>query len=190
MVSILNDMSNLPSVIDKRKITLDTLELLEGKAREQAAMIILNRRPPAKWLKVHNGVKYLPKQRVEELLRKLFGSDTYFEVKRYELVGNAMTCHGTLHYTWFDGTPRKADGLGAARLQLNAGANPTDMSQLKANAVELCIGKAKTMAKKNASSEIGSLFRAEDDDKYVEFEADTNLLSTAIEAAKHFDNND
>jgi hypothetical protein len=168
-------------------IKLETLDLLQGSAKQEAILVLLNKRPPAKWIKKNNGVSYLPKQRYEELLRKFFKAYR-FEVITISQAANAMTVHGRLYVTWFDGTIHTFDGVGAKNLQVNAGANPADIMAIKHNAVELALPIAKTFAFKNACKDIGEIFRTTKDDDYIEYQADTDLLSTAIEAAKHFDN--
>jgi hypothetical protein len=50
------------------------------------------------------------------------------------------------------------DGVGAAPLQVNAGANPTDITQLKSNAVMLATPAAKSFAIKDAAEHLGEMF--------------------------------
>jgi hypothetical protein len=66
---------------------------------------------------------------------------------------------GTLHVVNpINGLPESQDGVGAATIQLNAGATQGDLSSIKPNAIMLAAPAAESYALKNAAEKFGSIF--------------------------------
>jgi hypothetical protein len=123
--------------------------------------ILLNQQPPEKWLKVHPYVaklKYLPIERIEYLLTRLFFR-WHVEIKHTQLIGNSVVCEIRLHYfnivlnEW-----EWQDGVGAAPLQTDSGSGAIEFNKLKSGAVMMAAPAAKSYAVKDAAEQIGAIF--------------------------------
>jgi hypothetical protein len=123
--------------------------------------ILLNQQPPAKWLKQHpfvKSVKYLPIERIEYLLTKLFFR-WKVEVKTTQLIGNSVCITVRLHY--FNPITNEwewQDGVGAAPLQTDKDAGAIEFNKLKSAAVMMAAPAAKSYAVKDAAEQIGAIF--------------------------------
>lgn len=153
-------MSNLP--VKPEEINWDNLEKLDlpAKAKQAKRNQMLNCIPPPKWLKKHPVYKndYLPIDKVEYLLTAFFGN-WYVEVISVNQIINSITVTVRIFYMDPDrGEYVHQDGVGACPMQVNSGANCTDLSALKPNAVMLALPIAKTNAIKDAADHIGRVF--------------------------------
>jgi hypothetical protein len=131
--------------------------------------ILLNQPPLPEWIKKHplvkkkvNGVfvpiEYLPIERVEYLLTRLFIKWS-FEIKEVKLVANSVVVIGRLHYqNQITGQWEYQDGVGATPLQLDEGSNAIDFTKIKSNAVMIAAPAAKSYAIKDAAECIGKIF--------------------------------
>lgn len=148
------------------KIFLDKLE--EAKADKVSFKNFINRTPPANWLKAHPMAKrkvegitmpteYLPIERLTWMVRHVFESYSV-EVKQVQLILNSVQvtvcvtmedCFGIIH---------KQDGIGAAGIQMDAGASITELSKVKLSGVQMAAPAAMTFAEKDAIERIGKLF--------------------------------
>lgn len=123
--------------------------------------ILLNQQPAEKWLKVHpmnKKVRYLPIERVEWLLTKIF-IEWRTEIKVVQVIANSVCITIRLHYR--DVVTNEMlwqDGVGASPIQTDAGANATDFSKVKTNAVMMAAPAAESYAVKDAAEKIGRLF--------------------------------
>lgn len=138
----------------------DSLQLA-GKSEGLNA--ILNTNPPDKWVKVHPYIKdhkYLPIDKVEYLLRKIF--------KRYsvEITGQGTAFNGvwvTVRVHYFNpatGEMNSSDGIGAIQLQTAKGTSPADLANINNGAISMAFPIAKTLAVKDACELIGNIFGA------------------------------
>jgi len=123
--------------------------------------ILLNQQPPANWLKSNPMVpalKYLPIERVEYLLTRLF-FQWKVEIKETKLIGNSVVITVRLHYfnpvldEW-----EWQDGVGASPLQTDSGKGAIDFNFLKNSAVMMAAPAAKSYAVKDAAEQIGAIF--------------------------------
>ena len=121
----------------------------------------INQQPPDDWLRQHPFIKnylYLPIARVEFLLRSIF-QRWEWKVVDFRIVANAIAVHGTLRVLdpitneWLS-----YDGLGAVDIQLKAGSNATDFTQITANAIMKNLPAAESYALKDAAEKIGTIF--------------------------------
>jgi len=138
----------------------DSIELI-GKTEGLNA--ILNTPPPDSWVKTHPYIKdhkYLPIDKVEYLLRKIF--------KKYsiEITGQGTAFNGvwvTVRVGYrnpVDGEMEYQDGIGAIQLQTAKGASPADLANINNGALSMAFPLAKTLAVKDACDMIGNIFGA------------------------------
>lgn len=147
--------SKLPTLTE---LFSDDIELI-GKTEGLNA--ILNTAPPEKWIKVHPfipGHRYLPIDKVEYLIRKIF--------KKYsiEITGQGTAFNGV----WvtvrvgvrnpITGEMEYYDGIGAAQLQTSKGASAADLANINNGALSMAFPIAKTLAVKDACDMIGNIF--------------------------------
>jgi hypothetical protein len=150
---------------EKQVATLPKLEDLHHDLnlahKNDQLSFLLNQPPPAKWVKDHpmaSGVKYLPIDKVEGLLTRIF-QEWRAEVIGYNQLFNSVACHVRLHYKnpltseW-----QYHDGLGAVGIQTNKGAAASDLTAIKQDAVMKALPAAKSYAIKDAAEHLGSLF--------------------------------
>ncbi len=122
---------------------------------------LLNLEPPASWIKDHpfaRDVKYLPIDKVEYLLLKIFGGYQW-RVIEYKQIFNSVSVHGRLsvHHPG-TGDIIEMDGLGAVGVQLDAGSSGSDMSKIKHDAIMKALPAAESYAKKDAAEHLGKIF--------------------------------
>lgn len=123
--------------------------------------VLINQNPPAKWIKTNpyaNNSKYLPIDKVELLLRKIY-KDVDIEVLRESVMFNALTVTVRVHYTHpVTGKVGFKDGVGAKQIQTKKGSSPADFANINNNAVEMALPIAKTNAIKDACHTLGRIF--------------------------------
>jgi hypothetical protein len=122
---------------------------------------LINQNPPEKWVKVHPFIKdwkYLPIEKVEYLLKKIF-KDYQIEIKFAQTAFNGVVMGVTVHYLhpvlneW-----RKQDGIGAMQLQTAKGTSPADLANINNGAVSIAYPIAEVYAIKDACEKIGRIF--------------------------------
>jgi hypothetical protein len=144
---------------------LPTIQELYGdveiKEKENALNILLNQPPKLEWLKEHpiiKKIKYIPIERVEWLLTRIF-IKWKVEVKEIKLLANSVIAIVRLHYVsvvtneW-----EYQDGVGAAPLQTDSGAGAIEFDKIKNDAVMKAAPAAESYAVKDAAEKIGKLF--------------------------------
>jgi len=164
------DLSKLPkqevAKIDKSKLpTIQELfeDNLELAGKSEGLNAILNTNPPDKWVKEHPYIrdhKYLPIDKVEYLLRKIF--------KHYsiDITGQGTAFNGvwvTVRVSYFNpatGQFSHQDGIGAMQLQTAKGTSPADLGNINNGAISMAFPIAKTLAIKDACDLIGNIFGA------------------------------
>ena len=157
---------------------------------------LINRNPPSKWVKTNpyaNNSKYLPIDKVEYLLRKIY-KDVDIEVLNVGVMFNAVYTTVRIHYTHpVTGEKGFKDGVGAKQIQTKKGSSPADMANINNNAVEMALPISKTNAIKDACDTLGRIFGADLNRKDIikegvdsklqdrKFEIEKERLLTAIE---------
>lgn len=121
---------------------------------------LLNAKPKDEWIKDHpfNNGRYLPIERVEHLLRTIFGW-WQVEVKEFRTLGNSLVVHVKLtvkHPVTLERYTQ--DGLGAVPIQVDKDADPTDASKMKSDAIMKGLPAAESYAIKDAAEKFGRLF--------------------------------
>lgn len=160
------DLNKLPKKKEPSKLpTLN--EILNDQVAEvgkyEALNSILNHEPPAQWVKEHPfipGWKYLPIEKVEYLLLKIFKRFSV-KVRKTGMLLNAVEV--TVRVKYRDpvtGDWVSQDGVGACELQTQAktGSLKLDMSNINKGAVSMALPIAKSLAVKDATDHIGKIF--------------------------------
>lgn len=178
------NLKNLPKVEKKAKLpTIQDLfsDKIQVAGKSEALNLILSTPPPEKWVKVHPYIrdhKYLPIDKVELLLKKIF--------KRYsiQITGQGTAFNGvwvTVRVHYFNpvtGEMEYHDGIGACQLQTAKGTSPADLVNINNGALSMAFPIAKTLAVKDACDMLGAIFGANLNRKdVVPFEADPNLMN-------------
>ena len=134
---------------------------IELKGRQNDLNRLLNYPPPAAWLKTHpssKNVKYIPIERIEYLLTKLF-IRWNVEIKQVMTIANSVVVTIRLYYQ--DVTSDEMlwqDGIGASPIQTDKGAGAMDWNHTKNDAVMKAAPAAESYAVKDAAEKIGKLF--------------------------------
>lgn len=160
VAKVQNGLVKIPSINDLIK---------EENYEQNALMVILNQQPPNEWTKEHptakikkQGVnvaaKYLPRERVEYLLSRIYGK-WWLEVKSITLVANSPTVIVRLYVVNpINNQVEWQDGIGAAPIQTDSGAGATDFNAMKSAGVQMAAPAAETYAFKDAAEKFGKIF--------------------------------
>ena len=142
--------------------------------------LLLNQEPKKEWVKEHpfvKGHKYIPIDKVEFMLRKIF--------KKYqiEITGQGTSFNGvwvTVRVHYFNPVENEMlfhDGIGAMQLQVAKGTSPADLSNINNGALSMAYPIAKTLAIKDACDHFGKLFGCDLNRKdTMAFKVDVNPL--------------
>lgn len=142
-------------------VTEADIESLNEKVVLDQFNELLNQEPPDAIVKSHptaSGVRYVPIDKVELLLTKLF-QDWYVEILKTSQILNSVAVDVRLHYyhpikkAW-----RQQDGTGAVGVQTKKGAAAADMAQIVSDGVMKALPAAKSYAIKDAAEHLGKIF--------------------------------
>lgn len=142
----------------------------EESIKENNLMVLLNQEPPAGWLSKHPLVttknkegkivpaEYLPINRVEYLLSRIFGK-WWVEVRSTNLLANSV-CVTVRVYVVNPVTKETEwnDGVGASPIQTEKGAGAMDWNFAKSSGVQMALPSAESYAIKDACEKWGKLF--------------------------------
>lgn len=178
-------MSDNNKLVTKQKSEIpklaDLTQNVELAWKTDSLNFLLTQQPPSDWVKEHpyiRGYKYLPIDKVEHLLRKIFKSYK-IEVIKTGMLMNAVEVTVRVHYVDpITGDWLFQDGVAAQELQTqkDSGNLKLDMSNVNRGAVTMALPIAKTMAVKDACDHFGDLFGANLNRKDVlSFMPDKNL---------------
>lgn len=147
-------MKNLPTIQDIRENT-------EVAFKNDQLNAILNVATPSQWVKEHpfaKKVKYLPIDKVEYLMTKIF-QVWNVEIIEYKQLFNSVSCHVRVHYEDpITHKMRYQDGVGAVGIQTDKGAAASDLNAIKTDAVMKALPASKSYAIKDACEHIGKIF--------------------------------
>lgn len=154
------------SNVQKHKLpTLQELteEVGTYSEQEKAFAVIMNSDPKKEWVKKHPIAKneYIPIERIEYLLTRIFGTYQTELIKGPELLGNSVVVGVRVHVKHpITGESIYHDGVGAQPLQLDAkkSRSAIDFEHMKSNAVQLAAPIAKSYAFKDACDHFGKIF--------------------------------
>lgn len=150
------DLTKVPTLAD---LTQDV-----GLAYKNDALnLLLNQPPPEVWVKKHPFIKdynYLPIDKVEHLLRKIF-KEYKIEITGQGIAFNGVWVTVRVHFI----SPVTSqwsfhDGIGACQLQTKKDTSPADLMNINNGALQMAFPIAKTIAIKDACDMFGSLFGA------------------------------
>jgi hypothetical protein len=131
------------------------------KENQNDLNVLLNQSPSPLWVKEHpfaKGVKYIPIERIEYLLTRLF-LKWRVEVKTIQTIANSCVVTVRLHYQNIESdTWDWQDGIGAAPIQTEAKAGAMEWDKVRADAVMKSAPAAESYAVKDAAEKIGKLF--------------------------------
>jgi hypothetical protein len=128
--------------------------------KENKLMVLLNQDPPKKWVKEHPVTKgeYLPIERVEYLLSRIFGK-WWPEVTSVQCLANSVVVTIRLFViNPVTGETEHRDGVGASPIQTDKGAGAMDWNKAKSDGVMKAAPAAKSYAIKDAAECFGKLF--------------------------------
>jgi len=153
---------------------------LEVAGKQEGLNAILSTPPPKKWIKEHPYIKghlYLPIDKVEHLLRKIFKS------YRIEITGQGTAFNGvwvTVRVHYFSPVTNQMewhDGIGAIQLQVKKDTSPADLANINNGAVSMAFPIAKSLAIKDACDMLGNVFGANLNRRdVIQFEPDSKLM--------------
>lgn len=172
--------------MENNKLALPTIaelftDNIEDAYKSEQLNHFLNQEPNPKWIKEHPFVKnhkYIPIDKVEFLLRKVF-KKYRIEVLNTGMLLNAIQV--TVRVWYLDPTTGEMDyhdGVGASELQTQQGTGnlKIDMSNINKGAVTMALPIAKTLAVKDACDHFGKLFGSDLNRKdTMEFKPDENI---------------
>ncbi|WP_223559571.1 hypothetical protein [Chryseobacterium lathyri] len=178
---------NLPTLAD---LTTD----IESAWKNDQLNFLLSQNPPPKWIVKHpiikkeviiNGAKqkqpyeYLPIDKVEHLLRKIF-KEYKIEITSQGSSFNGVWVTVRVHFkSPINGEWYFHDGIGASQLQTKSGTSPSDLQNINNNAISMAFPLAKTLAVKDACDMFGNIFGANlNRADLVAFTLDSNLAET------------
>jgi len=134
---------------------------LELKGDQNNINILVNQPPKSDWIKEHpfaRGVKYIPIERIEYLLTRLF-LRWRVEVKEVQTIANSISVTVRLHYQNIENNEWSwQDGVGAAPIQTEKDAGAMEWDRVRADSVMKALPAAKTYAVKDAAELIGKIF--------------------------------
>jgi len=150
----MSDKKNLPVLKD----LVNDVSLYE---KTDELNFLLNQEPPTKWVKEHpyvRGHKYVPIDKVEYLLRKIF-KKYRIEILREGTSFNGVYVTVRVHYlNPISNEWDYHDGIGAIHLQVKSGSSPSDLANINNGALSMAYPLAKTLAIKDACDMFGKLF--------------------------------
>lgn len=165
---------------NKMPTMVELYENPELKLKQDQMQHYLNMAPPEKWVKLHpfiSGYKYLPIDKVEYLLKKIYKKFNV-EIKTVGTAFNGVYVTIRLHYRdLVTGEMEFQDGVGAIQLQTAKGTSPADLANINNGALSMAFPLAKTIAIKDAADMLGDIFGANLNRKDVmAYQMDTKLL--------------
>lgn len=148
-------MNKLPALKD---LYDGDLELKQG---QNELNILLNQHPKSDWIKDHpfaKGVKYIPIERVEYLLTRLF-IKWWVEVKAIQTIANSVVVTIRLHYQNIENNEWSCqDGIGAAPIATEKDSGAMNWDRVRTDSVMKAAPAAESYAVKDAAEKIGKIF--------------------------------
>lgn len=149
-----NNKNQIPTMTDLVTETESTVKL-------NNLVVLLNQNPPEQWLQAHptiQGYRYLPIERVEWLLTRLF-TKWWVEILSTQIIANSAVVTVRLFViNPLDNTTWHNDGVGCSPIQTDKDAAATDFSKVKHDGVMKAVPSAETYAIKDAADKFGKLF--------------------------------
>jgi len=174
----MKEKSNLPTVAE---LFSDNIEVA---FKNEQLNLLLNQEPKKEWVKTHpyiKGYNYLPIDKIEFLLRKIFKKYT-IEILREGTAFNGVYVVVRVHYlNPATGTLDHHDGIGACQLQTKKDTSPADLVNINNGALSMAFPIAKTVAIKDACDHFGKLFGCDLNRKdTIPFTPDLKLIKSTL----------
>lgn len=176
------DLTGIQKTVKPKLPTLQELfeDNIQVVGKSEGLNLILSTPPPTNWVKTHpfiKGYQYLPIDKVEHLLRKIF-KKYRIEVIREGTAFNGVFVVVRVHYlNPVTGEMDFHDGIGACQLQTKQGASAADLANINNGAISMAFPIAKTVAIKDACDHFGAIFGCNLNRKdTIPFEVDTKLI--------------
>jgi hypothetical protein len=154
-------MSNQVTTTRKLPTLSELVEDTELSIKDNQLTVLLNQAPPDSWLAEHpmiKGYKYLPVQRVEWLMTRVFGKWSVC-INDCKILANSVCVSVTVTVTNpITGERESQDGVGACPIQTDKGAGAMDWNAAKADGVMKALPAAKSYAFKDACESFGKIF--------------------------------
>jgi hypothetical protein len=134
---------------------------IEQAFKNDQLNLLLNQEPPVSWLKDHpfaKGVKYLPIEKVEFLLTRIFQEWEVEVLSSGSLFQSVFVTVRLKYKNPVTGEWRTSDGVGAVDVQTEKGASAADLSKIVNGAIMKGLPAAKSYAIKDAAEHLGKLF--------------------------------
>lgn len=175
--------------MEQKLMKIPTLQDLvtetEDTIKQNALTVILNQQPPAQWLAEHpmiRGYKYIPIERVEWLLTRIF-SKWWVEIKDTKILANSVVITVRLFViNPLTGEEQFQDGIGAAPIQTDKGAGASDWNAVKSDGVQKAAPSAESYAIKDAAEKFGKIF-GKDVSRKMNLDYNSMLKQTSHEDA-------
>lgn len=143
----------------------DLIKLVEGTdlltfEKNDKFLEFINQEPPQSWVKEHplaKNVKYLPIDKVELLLKRVF-QEYKVEILREGQMLNSIYVTVRLHYKHPINGWTYQDGSGAVPIQTDKGESAADLIHIKSDAISKGLPAAVSFAIKDAADRIGDIF--------------------------------
>lgn len=139
---------------------IDSGELKKFEAMD-SFLEFIDQEPPRQWVKEHpyaKGVKYIPIDKIEMMLDKIF-QIWHVEILSSGQLLNSVYVNVRVYYKHpITGEMEHQDGTGAMAIQVDKGKNASDLGAIKSNAIMLALPSAKSYAIKDAVEHIGKIF--------------------------------
>lgn len=179
--------------MEKTRQFQDLYADLEIAKSNDSLVALLNSPPKESWIKTHPVIanyKYLPIDKIEYLLKKIF------KKYRIEIIREGVAFNGVymIVRVWYLNPVTNEmdyhDGVGAEALQVKKGFSASDLSMINNGALKMAFPIAKTIAIKDACDHFGTLFGSslnikdvmyiEEDEKLHQRENAINKLNQSI----------
>ena len=158
---------------------------IQNAFKNEQLNMILNHEPKAEWVKQHpyiNNYRYLPIDKIEFLLRKIFKQYS-IEITNQGTAFNGVWVTVRVHYlNPVSGEMQFHDGIGAVQLQTKKDTSPADLININNGAISMAFPIAKTIAIKDACDHFGKLFGCDINRKdTLPFAIDESIVKKAFE---------
>ena len=154
-------MSELKKIEEVKLPTIQDLHYdREVGFKQDSLNWLLNQKVPQSWVKLHPFAKmnYLPIDKVEYLLTKIFGTYEVMVID-YKQLANSITVHVRLIVTNpINGERITQDGLGAIAIQTDKGESASNLAAIKSDAIMKGLPAAESYAIKDAAQKLGQIF--------------------------------
>lgn len=143
----------------------ELIKLVDGNElisfeKQDKFLEFVNQQPLDSWIKEHpmaKGVKYLPIDKVEHLLKRIF-QEYKVEILREGQMLNSIFVTVRLHYKHPISGWTYQDGTGAIPIQTDKGKSAAELIYVKSDAISKGLPAAESFAIKDAADKIGDIF--------------------------------